>query len=319
MDKSVKVWYPFEASIKDNVRSVSLSRHTKAVTCLAWQPLHKMTAYQTAPYLASGSLDCIIHIWDVTRETCLRTLSSHTMAITQLRFSGVLEKDYLYSVSRDCYLKVWNIHDGDIIYEHKGHGHWINTLTLNTEYVLQQGHHDHTLECRASICLTQKKEQAQQHYLNRLKKNCGGQERLVTGSDDCTMILWEPFNFKKMVAHLTGHQQPVNDVKFSPNGQYIATASFDKTLRLWDGIKGTYLGVFRGHVGRVYQIAWSPDCRYILSGSSDSTVKVWNMATKKLERDLPGHADEVFCVAWSADGSAAASGSKDFFLKIWKP
>jgi ribosome assembly protein 4 len=54
---------------------------------------------------------------------------------------------------------------------------------------------------------------------------------------------------------MTGHQL-VNDVRFSPDGVYIASASFDKSVRLWDGLSGKFLATFRGHVGAVYQIAW---------------------------------------------------------------
>jgi WD domain, G-beta repeat len=48
--------------------------------------------------------------------------------------------------------------------------------------------------------------------------------------------------------NFVGHQQLVNDVKFSPDARYIASASFDKSLRLWDGRTGKFLAVFRGHV-----------------------------------------------------------------------
>lgn len=54
--------------------------------------------------------------------------------------------------------------------------------------------------------------------------------------------------------HSHGHQQLVNHVCFSPNGQWIASASFDNSLRIWDGVTGKYITTLRGHVGPVYQI-----------------------------------------------------------------
>ena len=63
-------------------------------------------------------------------------------------------------------------------------------------------------------------------------------------------------------------------VQFSPDGRWLVSASFDKAIKLWDGVKGTFVATFRGHVGPVYQVAWSADSRLIVSGSKDSTLKV---------------------------------------------
>lgn len=65
-----------------------------------------------------------------------------------------------------------------------------------------------------------------------------GHERLVSGSDDFTMFLWNPAEDKKPVARMTGHQALVNEVLFSPDTRLIASASFDKSIKIWDGKTG---------------------------------------------------------------------------------
>lgn len=62
--------------------------------------------------------------------------------------------------------------------------------------------------------------------------------RMVTGSEDFTLILWKPHAGDKPVVRMTGHQALVNCVAFSPNTLFIASASFDKSIKLWNGVTG---------------------------------------------------------------------------------
>ena len=68
---------------------------------------------------------------------------------------------------------------------------------------------------------------------------CG--ERLVSGSDDFTLYMWTPGIDQKPLARLTGHMQLVNDVRFSPDTRLLASASFDKSIKLWEGKTGKYV------------------------------------------------------------------------------
>ena len=110
------------------------------------------------------------------------------------------------------------------------------------------------------------------------------------------------------------------------DGRYVASAGFDKKVKLWDGRSGKFLVNFNGHVGAVYQVCWSADSRYIASASKDSTVKLWparvggpdGAAKPVAVETLSGHADEVYALDWSPSGEMLASGSKDRLVKIWR-
>ncbi|KAF2307440.1 hypothetical protein GH714_028626 [Hevea brasiliensis] len=200
-----------------------------------------------------------------------------------------------------------------------GHGNRVNSMTLSTDYVLRTGAFDHTGKIYSSP--EEMKKVALERY-NKMKGN--GPERLVSGSDDSTLFLWEP----AVSEHHKTHMTAVNHVYFSPDGQWVASASFDGSVKLWNGVTGKFVAAFRGHVGRVYQISvptgslgnkWHSVSKFSLFSFlfkfSEYVIMfsevVWDIRTRKLKQDLPGHADEVYAIDWSPDGEKVASGGKD--------
>ncbi|XP_053212357.1 notchless protein homolog 1-like isoform X2 [Panonychus citri] len=285
----------------------TLKGHKQWINALSWEPLHRDGDCRR---LASASKDATIRIWDTILGQSLIILCGHSASITCLKWGGT---GLIYSGSQDRTLRVWRDSDGVLCRTLEGHGHWLNTLALSTDYVMRTGAFEPAKGVKQNSI-----DDLAQVALERYNKARGEKERLVSGSDDFTLFLWEPEDAKKHVARMTGHQQLINDVKFSPDTRIIASASFDKSIKLWDGKTGKYITSLRGHVQAVYQIAWSADTRLLVSGSADSTVKVWDMSTRKLLQDLPGHADEVYAIDWSPDGELVASGGKDKLLKIWR-
>lgn len=290
-----------------------LAGHTKWITYLCWEPLHLNPECR---YLASASKDCAIRIWDTVLGKCDKILTGHVQSVTCVKWGG---DGLLYSSSQDRTIKVWRAQDGVMCRTLQGHAHWVNTMALSTDYVLRTGAFEpaeatvNLQDMRGS--LDELKEKALQRYNNVRGQ---GPERLVSGSDDFTLFLWTPAEEKKPLCRMTGHHALINEVLFSPDTRLIASASFDKSIKIWEGKTGKYLTSLRGHVSAVYQISWSADSRLLVSGSSDSTLKVWDVKTQKLSIDLPGHADEVFAVDWSPDGQRVASGGKDKCLRIWR-
>lgn len=310
MDKTPILWDPATGK-----KIAVLKGHTQPVTQLVWQPLH----LNAQPWVATGAKDSSIRVWDGSGK-CLKILTSHTAAIGGLRWGGGDAKNpcgLLFSGSRDRLLKVWDPQDGRLLQDLKGHGHWINSVALNTEDVIRVGAFEHPYFDDGPVPTTAaaRQQKALQRYRKRV--DLVGGERILSGSDDHTLFLWA-LGSRKPLARMTGHQQVVPFVCFSPDGRFIASASFDKSIRLWDGRSGQYLGVFRGHVASVYMVAWSADARLLVTASKDSTVKLWDVAKRKLVEDLPGHADEVYCVDWSRDGTRVVTGSKDRLVKIWR-
>ncbi|KAG2790638.1 Notchless 1 [Phytophthora cactorum] len=285
--------------------------HKQWVTSLTWEPMHRNA---TCERFASSSKDGSIKVWNARTGRSIASLSGHTDSVECIKWGG---EGLMYSASRDRTIKVWAMegeHVGKLVRTLIGHGHRINTLALNVDYVCRSGPFGHKTKSFAS------REEMQYAALKRYQEVRKGQpERLVSGSDDFTLFFWEPSESKKPLARLTGHQQPVNHLSFSPDGRYFASASFDKKVKIWNGQTGKFVATLTGHVGAVYQVCWSSDARLIVTASKDSTVKVWELSEpKNAKTTLSGHADEVYALDWSPNGDMVASGSKDRTIKIWK-
>lgn len=297
-----------------------LKGHKQYVTALAWEPMHLNGG--ACERLASSSKDGTVRVWNARTGACITTLAQHTNSVECCKWGG---EGVLFTASRDRTIKVWALNGkegsgfGKLIKTLVGHGHRVNTLALSTDYVMRTGPFDHTgkLAHGAATPL----EAAQEKYRAFLESS-GGREKLVSGSDDFTLFLWDPLaeeGGKKPVARMTGHQQAVNHICFSPDGRYVASASFDKKVKVWDGRTGKFVSTLVGHVGAVYMVAWSPDSRLLVSASKDSTLKLWDAVKgAKAKETLPGHFDEVYALDWAPNGASVASGSKDRTIKIWR-
>jgi WD40 repeat protein/energy-coupling factor transporter ATP-binding protein EcfA2 len=160
-------------------------------------------------------------------------------------------------------------------------------------------------------------------------------KRIVSGSQDKTVRIWDATTGKPIGNPLLGHKAAVLSVSYSPDGKRIVSSSGeilsiitgsvstssgsqDNTVRIWDASTGEPIGKpLLGHTAAVFSVSYSPDGKRIVSGSQDKTVRIWDANTGALLRILQGHAAAVLSVSYSPDSKHIVSGSRDKTVRIW--
>ncbi len=150
---------------------------------------------------------------------------------------------------------------------------------------------------------------------------------LATGGDDHIVRVIDPHRLAlNHTMNYVGHSGPVQSLVWiwSTSGNYLASASADKTVRIWSADKRGYATVrdaeytFKGHTDSVNAVAWaSPGGRdYIISGGADKTIQVWEAFSGNVLSTYPVRAG-VRAIAWSPNNSLFAAGLEDGSIYLY--
>jgi WD40 repeat protein len=298
-------------------------RHDSMVLSLAFSP--------TGHYLASGSRDGVIKLWDAHTGLLLRSFSAGKNMVEGLAFRP--DGLRLAAGCSDGRVKIWNLPaDKKEPFEWDAHASSICCLAFSTDgQRLASASHSYGWEGQPAVGEVKVWNATTGQWIYTL----GGQtkafvafspdgRRLASMGDDRTIKVFETTTGRELLSWPYGNDQKFGGggLVFSPDGEILVSVSgsespSDGEIKLRDARTGQERRTLHGHMGNIASVAFSPDGRRLASASWDRTVKIWDVATGRETLTLRGHQDSIWSVAFSSDGRQLASAGADGTVRIW--
>ena len=302
----------------------TLEGHRFGVLALAFSPDNTM--------LASGSSDSTVKIWKLETGQCLRTFRGHVKDVNSVVFCSndviasassdntikvrkltgkllhnlqghidsvrslaVSSSNILASASTDSSIKIWNWKLGTCLKTLLGHASGVFAVVFLTPDRIVSGSRDNSIrmwdlargECDQVV------SQAHKDHVLCLAVSPHGE--VASGSRDKAIKIWEintEDNLLECISEVEHHKDAVLSLSFDPKGSTLASASYDRTIKLSD--KGVSVKTIEGHTSGVQAINYSSDGELLASGSRDKTIKIWK------KRDLSQSLDTMITVLAAA-------------------
>jgi len=122
----------------------------------------------------------------------------------------------------------------------------------------------------------------------------------------------------KLLREFGGHTDILYDAEFSPDGTLLATAGYDRSIRIWNVADGVLVRTIDVHKGAIFDLAWHPAGKVLASASADETVKLWRVADGLRLDTLNQAQGELMSVAFTPDGDHILAAGADKRIHLWR-
>ena len=256
--------------------------------------------------IASGSGDGTIKLWNVnSKKSLMNFRESHSSEVVSLALSS--DGKNIVSASADRTVKLWNRKDGKLLHTFSGYDNKVEAINFSPDGKIIASASDRTIRIW-------NRDSPTPDTIIGTSFNFSGDNKTIVTAKDKTIYLWLLRDRKLVKSFPSGHKKNINQVRFSPDGQTIASASADHTIKLWN-LQGNLQGTLRGHKGSVTSVSFSPNGKIIASGSRDKTIMLWERDRRCKKKFDTG--SEVTSISFSPDSERIASANRDNTVKLW--
>lgn len=129
---------------------------------------------------------------------------------------------------------------------------------------------------------------------------------------------WNAGNAKQVAVLSAAHKDVIYALAFSPDGMLLASAGYDRIIKLWNTSTHQLVKMLQDHSDTIYGLSFHAAGKLLASAAADRAVKIWDIATGKRLYTLSDPTDWVYTVAWSPDGKHLAAGGIDKSIRVWE-
>jgi WD40 repeat protein len=280
-------------------------KHDNWVNSVAFSPDSK--------YLVTGSYDKTAKVWDLSTGQMRHVLDGHDGTVLGVAYSP--DGRYILTGSGDQTAKLWDSETGKELLTLTGHEDMVWDVAFS-----HSGNQALTGSEDKTVKLWNLKSGVEEYTFTGFNKVVYSvafspdDEYIAAAGAAVSAFVWDRESHLKQFE--LEHFNSIDEVRFSNDGKYILTGSFDDTAKLWDAETGKNLRTYYGHTDWIQGVAFTADNRFVFTGGHDSTVKAWLTSASRLVNSFK-ESESMREAAFSPDGKFVVVGNRNDHAYLW--